>query len=197
MVGTESGNNRCIATKVDTLENLERYVAMARDLKRAQFVAAHAYPFLVHVAAGARLEDNPWEEKFAFSTEVGDHEGEDDEDDDVASDAPRTARVIVAPVRKREGGLFAQRIGVGRARNCDVVLRFPSVSKLHAQFLVNGAEWSLMDVDSANGTTLNGAGLVPYKAIPVKIGDRLRLGEIEVEFAEAAGVFDRLRLIRP
>jgi len=168
---------------------------MARDLQRAQFAKANPHPFLVHVAPNARLEDNPWEEKFSFTTDVGDQDDKDKDEDE--NEAPQSARVIVAPVRKREGGLFTQRIGVGRARNCDVVLRFPSVSKLHAQFLLEDAQWSIMDVASANGTQLNAACLVPYKPHPVKLGDRLQLGEIVVEFADAAAVFERLRTIKP
>jgi len=164
---------------------------MANELKRTQFATSNPYPFLVHVAPDARIEDNPWEEKVAFSTDVGDAPSDDDE-----SDMVQTPRAIVVPVRKREGGLFTQRIGVGRARNCDVVLRFPSVSKLHAQFLVDEAKWMIIDVESANGTLLNGQRLTPFRPHPVKFGDQLRMGEIEVEFADAGTVFDRLRKMR-
>jgi predicted component of type VI protein secretion system len=184
-------NNRSIAPKVDTLENLSRYVEMANELKRTQFAKSNPYPFLVHVAPDARIEDNPWEEKVAFTTDVG---AEDDEDDE--SDMPSTARAIVVPVRKREGGLFTQRIGVGRARNCDVVLRFPSVSKLHAQFLVDEAKWMIIDVESANGTLLNGERLTPFRPHAINFGDQLRMGEIAVEFADASTVFERLRNLR-
>src|SRR5690348_9543869 len=133
-----------IANKLDTLESLGRYVAMAQELQRAQFAKENPHPFLVHVAPNARLTENPWEEKVAFSTDVRDFTEPDDDDED--EEEPTSTRVIVVPVRKREGGLFTQRVGVGRARNCDVVLRFPSVSKLHAQFLVDNPQWSLVDV---------------------------------------------------
>src|SRR5207248_5776527 len=45
---------------------------------------------------------------------------------------------------------YAQLISVGRARNCDVVLRASTVSKLHAQFIVHDTGWQLVDRESAN-----------------------------------------------
>ena len=43
-----------------------------------------------------------------------------------------TSELRVIPLVKAPGNPYSDRISVGRARNCDVVLRNPSVSKLHA-----------------------------------------------------------------
>jgi hypothetical protein len=55
----------------------------------------------------------------------------------------------------------------------------PAVSHLHAQLLraADGA-WSLVDLNSANGTRLNGAGdPIPAESeVPVAAGDRIHLG---------------------
>ena len=48
----------------------------------------------------------------------------------------RLPGVLVMPLTKAEGGAFAERISVGRALNCDVVIRDESVSKLHAYFRI-------------------------------------------------------------
>ncbi len=182
----------------DTIRDLSGFIAAARGFRLPQFVKAHPYPFLVHTAADARLQDNPWEERSAFSTDIRDHdaEGPDDDDDDAPGEGPQPVRAIVVPVRKREGGLFADRIAIGRARNCDVVLRYPSVSKLHAQLLIGEQGWSVIDLSSANSTSLNGTRLVARKAHPIVLGDRLLLGEIELELVDAAAAYERLRAIK-
>lgn len=55
----------------------------------------------------------------------------------------------------------------------------PAVSHLHAQLLRRpDGSWALVDLDSANGTRLNGAEdpVPPETEIPVKPGDRIHLG---------------------
>jgi pSer/pThr/pTyr-binding forkhead associated (FHA) protein len=175
----------------ETIKELEKYVALARAIRANEFAQKHPYPFLVRITADAQIEENPWEDQFAFSTDISDAPDEDDDDGEDLS--PRAA--IVAPVRKREGGLFPDRITVGRARNCDVVLRFPSVSKLHARLIMDGSQWVLVDHGSANGTFVNGTAVSPRARTALKLGDRLRLGEIEVDFVDAKTAYERLRTI--
>jgi pSer/pThr/pTyr-binding forkhead associated (FHA) protein len=45
---------------------------------------------------------------------------------------------------------------VGRHPRCDVVVADPSVSRRHAQLTFRDGVWVLQDLDSTNGTTLNG-----------------------------------------
>lgn len=178
---------------VDTIKDLARYVASAQEARLAEFVKAHPHPFLVRVGPDAQILENPWTEQFAFATDVGD--GGAEEDDEDAAEPPERA-AIVAPVRKRDSGLFPDRISVGRARNCDVVLRFPSVSKVHAQLLVDGPRWALIDLDSSNGTLINGVRVITRKRHPLQLGDRLQFGTIDVEFVDARVTYERLRTVR-
>jgi FHA domain len=83
-------------------------------------------------------------------------------------------------------------ISVGRTRNCDVVLREPSVSKLHAHFLVRDGAWQLVDRGSANGTMLNGKKLAANKPSPVKAGDEIVLGAVTCVFADAPVLYREL-----
>ncbi len=62
------------------------------------------------------------------------------------------------PLVKRTS-LWRERILVGRALNNDIVLRHPSVSKLHAFFQRGDHGWTLRDTRSANGTFLDGMRL--------------------------------------
>ena len=59
---------------------------------------------------------------------------------------------------------------------CDIVLRHPSVSKLHAHFHIGGGRLELVDLDSQNGTRVNGRTLAPNQAMQVSKGDILLFG---------------------
>ena len=151
------------------------------ELGKPAFVGAHPTLFLLRTAP-EMVESDPFGDQFSFVTHV---EGMDEDDED------SEAGWVIAPIKKREGGPFPDRIGIGRARNCDVVLRFASVSKLHAQ-LRTGAALELVDLGSANGTAVNGVALAPRTPQPVELGDRLLIGAVEVELVDAAALFDRL-----
>ena len=79
------------------------------------------------------------------------------------SAARRAPNVEVLAVVKAPGNPYPDRVSVGRARNCDVVMRDPSVSKLHAHFRVGGPKLELVDIDSQNGTRVNGRALAPHQ----------------------------------
>jgi predicted component of type VI protein secretion system len=63
---------------------------------------------------------------------------------------------------------------VGRHHGCDVVLADPSVSRRHAQLRFRDGSWILRDLDSTNGTTVNGQTVVRCRLLP---GDHLTLGD--------------------
>jgi predicted component of type VI protein secretion system len=76
---------------------------------------------------------------------------------------------------------------LGRSRGCGVVLRDPSVSRGHALLSVRDGAVTLQDLQSSNGTYVNGRRL--EAEVRLVAGDRLILGETElflrrgVEFA--------------
>jgi len=73
------------------------------------------------------------------------------------------------------------RVVVGRGDGCDVRLPDPTVSQRHASIHVNGAEHTLVDEESANGTFVGGSRLAPRAPRVVKSGDLVRVGRVWLE----------------
>jgi hypothetical protein len=73
----------------------------------------------------------------------------------------------------------AEAVTVGRSRECDVVVGEETVSRFHVE-LRRGKDdtWTVRDLDSTNGTWLNGARV--HEA-PLAAGDELRLGGLRME----------------
>ena len=56
------------------------------------------------------------------------------------------------------------------------------VSRRHAQIGRGPDDYSITDLDSYNGTTLNGRPLLPQRAYPLRNGDRIQVGLVVIEF---------------
>ena len=68
---------------------------------------------------------------------------------------------------------------LGRSRDCDVVVPDHNVSRRHAEVrLEDGAHW-LVDLDSTNGTLVNGKKV---KRVKLESGDRIEVGSTELVF---------------
>lgn len=103
----------------------------------------------------------------------------------------------VVPLRKREsaGGLSSDRVTVGRATNSDIVLRDPSVSKLHAWFsLHEEREFCLADAGSTNHTAVNGQRLEPRKPRHLVECDQLELGAISALVCSAETLWSAIHV---
>jgi pSer/pThr/pTyr-binding forkhead associated (FHA) protein len=62
---------------------------------------------------------------------------------------------------------------VGRDDACDVVLTDPTVSRRHARIFFRDGSWVVQDLESTNGTMLNGVRVGRSELRP---GDELVLG---------------------
>jgi hypothetical protein len=92
-------------------------------------------------------------------------------------------------LHKRAGSqtLSDHRICLGRSRTNDVVLRDPSVSKLHAFFQRDeDKNYFLSDVGSHNGSRVNGETISARQAKYVRSGDAVLLGSVATTFLSAA-----------
>ncbi|MCD7897796.1 MAG: FHA domain-containing protein, partial [Planctomycetaceae bacterium] len=77
-----------------------------------------------------------------------------------------------------------QPLFVGRTSECDLYLPSPAVSRRHAVFLTRHGHVGLKDLDSANGTYLNGRKIT--KPIRLKDGDIIQVATFVMHFAKKA-----------
>ncbi|MCU1277395.1 MAG: hypothetical protein JWM53_941 [bacterium] len=153
---------------------------LAQSTTRDEFVAQQPHSFLV-------LEQALYEqEQVGFSTQVVDPVS-------LKRSVRRPQNIEVMPVVKAAGNPYPDRVSVGRARNCDLVMRDPSVSKLHAHFRIGGPKLELVDIDSQNGTRVNGRALAPHQPAQVSNGDTILFGSVAAKLVDAAALYDLLR----
>jgi len=80
---------------------------------------------------------------------------------------------LVIGLAKSDRNAFDSKVTVGRAKNNDVIIRSPEISKLHAVFAQgDDGVWYVTDMGSANGTLVNSLP-VGEKPVEVKSGDKI------------------------
>jgi pSer/pThr/pTyr-binding forkhead associated (FHA) protein len=73
------------------------------------------------------------------------------------------------------------RVAIGRGMGCEVRLPDPSVSLRHASIRTEGAEYTLVDEGSTNGTFVGGIRLSPFTPRALRSGDLVRVGRVWLE----------------
>ena len=156
-------------------------------MSRKQFIAAHPHPLLwiyLDVDDDSSIE---------FMTGVAPVEDLDTPDPAPSDLVPEPEGDLIVPVTKAGDNPFADRVMVGRSRNCDVVIRRDSISKLHAVFRNATADSAvLIDRKSMNGTFVNGTLVTPGEEQPVRSGDEIQFGDVTARFLDAGALYDLL-----
>jgi len=73
-------------------------------------------------------------------------------------------------------GLIKQ---IGRSMDCDIVIPDPQVSRLHARLDKDQDGWVLLDLESQNGTLVNGVKVREKILAP---GDVIRIGDMNLTY---------------
>jgi pSer/pThr/pTyr-binding forkhead associated (FHA) protein len=102
----------------------------------------------------------------------------------------------VVPVKKNPDNPFPDRLTIGRATNCDVVIRLAFVSKVHAHLFIQGQQLTLRDNRASNFTFHNHRKLESGGSKAVKLGDVLSFGALDLELVDAARFYELLRAIK-
>jgi len=90
-------------------------------------------------------------------------------------------RYVTGPRRDQTLIFSRSRVRIGRSRDNDVPLpeaESPRASAHHAEARLERGEWWIVDLDSMNGTLVNGA---PVQRSLLRTGDRISFGDLEVE----------------
>jgi predicted component of type VI protein secretion system len=76
-------------------------------------------------------------------------------------------------------------ITIGRGQDNAIIINNPSVSTRHAQLKLAGETYRLKDLDSTNGTHVNG---IPVTETLLRFNDRIRFGATEARYeSDASG----------
>lgn len=71
---------------------------------------------------------------------------------------------------------------MGRAARADFIVDAALVSRLHCQFTLDGDALGVEDLNSTNGTWVNGEKVAK---VPLLSGDRVKVGRVEFEVRAA------------
>ncbi|MCA9153211.1 MAG: FHA domain-containing protein [Pirellulaceae bacterium] len=74
--------------------------------------------------------------------------------------------------------LLKDRLLVGRRESCDIILRFANVSAHHCQLSLENGYWFVKDMNSRNGTKVNGLRITRKRIDP---GDTLAIAKHQYE----------------
>ena len=75
---------------------------------------------------------------------------------------------------------FDRTISIGRSESSGIVLKYPSVSREHAQINSSGGQYFIRDLKSNNGTFVNGRIVSEKQAL--KSGDVIQISNFEMKF---------------
>lgn len=164
------------------MEVIAEYVEKARSLNLAAFKAIHPYYFLFKHAKTA-LAPLPAQQDIDYATRA------------VAVNfdpIPNENRIVV--VRKNPENPFPDRLTIGRAPNCDVIIRMAFISKVHAHLFIPSADrMTLRDNNAANSTFHNYKKLDPGSSRAVKLGDTIGFGALTFELMDAERLYELAR----
>ncbi|GAB4418998.1 MAG: hypothetical protein Kow00106_15150 [Anaerolineae bacterium] len=71
-------------------------------------------------------------------------------------------------------------VAVGRSTGNDIVLDTTSVSRYHIKFSFDESQAQLEDLDSANGTYVDGVRVPPHAPYPLRGGEEIQIGDIRL-----------------
>lgn len=97
-----------------------------------------------------------------------------------ASQAPRLI-VVSSELKGQEFSCLRTEMRVGRTDDNDIVIDHRSLSRTHAKIVrEDNGEWRVIDMQSANGMTINGES---YAQATLNAGDIIELGHVKLRFA--------------
>ena len=108
--------------------------------------------------------------------------------DVAAEDAPRLVVLTPDELRGQEFACIRTELRIGRTDDNDITLDHRSLSRTHAKLVrEDTGEWRVIDMQSANGLTVNGES---YAQATLGSGDIIELGHVKLRFLNAGDAAD-------
>lgn len=165
------------------MEPLTEYLRKARGTSKAAFQQLFSHYFFFKHPKVVREERRP-DPDFDYSTCTISLNFD-----------PMPGETELVPVKKNPENPFPDRLTIGRATNCDVVLRLPFVSKVHAHLFIQADKLTLRDNKSSNSTFHNHRKLDPGSSRSVKLGDVISFGALDLELIDAGRLYELLKSV--
>jgi len=95
---------------------------------------------------------------------------------------PPEREVVTLTVAGAKHEITTPQVVLGRSRGCDVPVPDVNVSRRHAELRQEGATYWIVDLESTNGTAVNGKQVARER---LRDGDRITLGSTEIVFGRS------------
>jgi len=99
--------------------------------------------------------------------------------DGPAADVALAQEIVTLTVGGKRREVTSRRVVIGRSKDCDVQLADPNASRRHAELRQEGSAYWLIDLDSTNGSSVNGHRTARAK---LDSGDVITIGSTELLF---------------
>jgi hypothetical protein len=94
-------------------------------------------------------------------------------------DVALAQEVVTLTVDGKRHEVDKRRVVIGRSKECDIQLSDPNISRRHAELRQEGAAYWLVDLDSTNGSAVNGHRTARAK---LESGDTITVGSTDLLF---------------
>ncbi|MBW4829138.1 MAG: FHA domain-containing protein [Clostridiaceae bacterium] len=84
------------------------------------------------------------------------------------------------PFKVKEAYSLDKDTTIGRGNQNNIIIKDPYISKKHLKIVKDEGDYYLEDLESANGTFVNGDKIMDV--VKLRNGDRIRLGQVEFLF---------------
>ena len=106
--------------------------------------------------------------------------------------------VLLASYKNKTAGFLLRekkkQITIGRDPGNDMPLPMTRVSSVHAAITCKNHQWFIRDLGSSNGTKINNVRI--RGAIAIKPGDRVKLGNVQIQFVDAPKIPDGIKRLK-
>jgi hypothetical protein len=99
--------------------------------------------------------------------------------EDPSAEAALARELVTLTMNGTRHEVDKRRVVLGRSKDCDIQLSDPNVSRRHAELRQEGAAYWLIDLDSTNGTLVNGRRTARAK---LESGDTITIGSTDLLF---------------